>query len=100
MDKNELAKIGYEAYRAHTGGISLVSKQPIPPYDNLSEAIKEAWMAAAIAVAAHVGFRLGKTVQDAIGLSQNRIMGDYKFVSDIKAADAVNESKKDEEGNK
>ena len=44
---NELAKVGYEAYRSYTGGISLVSKKPIPPFEQLSVEIQEAWQAAA-----------------------------------------------------
>lgn len=50
-----MAKVGYEAYRAHTGGISLVSKKPIPPFEQLDEAIKEAWQAAADVIVATAG---------------------------------------------
>lgn len=45
-----LAKIGYEAYRNYTGGLSLVTGAPIPAYEQLPEAIKEAWAAAAVAI--------------------------------------------------
>jgi len=45
-----LAEIAYEAYRDHTGGISLVSKLPIPTWEKLSPEIKAAWEAASIAV--------------------------------------------------
>lgn len=45
-------RIAYEAYRNHTGGISLVSKQPIPEWDALPGEIKAAWKVAAETVAA------------------------------------------------
>lgn len=49
-----LGEIGYEAYRAHSGGKSLVSGQEIPTFDKLSQPIKDAWEAAANAVASTV----------------------------------------------
>jgi len=42
-----LAQLAYEAYRAHTGGISLASGQPIPAWDALKPEIQEAWKASA-----------------------------------------------------
>jgi hypothetical protein len=50
-----LAEIAYEAYRANSGGKSLVSGQPIPAFAELPEPIRAAWTAAADAVAATVG---------------------------------------------
>lgn len=50
-----LGEVGYEAYRAKTGGKSLVSGQPIPAFAELPEAIRAAWEAAGNAVAAAVG---------------------------------------------
>lgn len=49
MEKT-LGEVGYEAYRADTGGISLVSKQPIPDWVDLSGDIQHAWEAAGSAV--------------------------------------------------
>jgi hypothetical protein len=46
----ELGKVGYEAYRKHTGGCSLATGAPIPEYKQLPEAIKDAWAAAALAI--------------------------------------------------
>jgi len=40
------AKVAYEAYRAHTGGKSLVSGQPLPTWADLPEKIREAWVVA------------------------------------------------------
>ena len=40
-----LAQLAYEAYRAHTGGISLASGQPIPEWNALKFDIQEAWKA-------------------------------------------------------
>lgn len=37
----------YEAYRGHTGGKSLATGQPIPQWEELPQAIKDAWMATA-----------------------------------------------------
>ena len=47
-------QIGYEAYRNHTGGISLASGRPIPEWDKLTGAIREAWEAAGAAIIAEV----------------------------------------------
>jgi hypothetical protein len=46
------AEAAYEAYRAHTGGKSLISGSPIPEWGQLPEAIQQAWQAAAGAKAA------------------------------------------------
>lgn len=46
-----LGQIGYEGYRNHTGGISLVSQQPIPAWEGLKKDIQDAWEAAAQAIA-------------------------------------------------
>ena len=40
-----LAELAYEAYRAHTGGISLASGQPIPEWSALKPEIQDAWKA-------------------------------------------------------
>lgn len=55
MTEKTLGEIGYEAYRAHTDGKSLVSGQPIPEFTKLSPPIQEAWEKAGQAVAASVG---------------------------------------------
>jgi hypothetical protein len=49
-DDIKLAEMAYEAYRNHTGGISLISKQPIPIWEELREDIQNAWVASAIAI--------------------------------------------------
>ncbi len=41
------AKALYEAYRGHTGGVSLASGQPIPEWEALRTDIQAAWGAAA-----------------------------------------------------
>ncbi len=51
---NNLAAVAYEAYRANSGGKSLVSGQPIPEFEKLKPEIQEAWEAAAYAVEAQV----------------------------------------------
>lgn len=47
MNLDELA---YEAYRAHTGGVSLASGQPIPAWDALKPEIQAAWDTSTAAV--------------------------------------------------
>ena len=42
-----LAERLYEAYRAHTGGVSLASGQPIPDWARIRPAIQYAWCASA-----------------------------------------------------
>lgn len=48
----DLAKVAYEAYRASSGGRSLVSGAELPAYEDLSREIRDAWDAASQAVAA------------------------------------------------
>lgn len=48
--RDRLARVAYDAYRNHTGGISLISKLPIPEWEKLNSDIQEAWKAAAAAV--------------------------------------------------
>lgn len=50
MDNTELARIAYDAYRAHTGGVSLATGQPIPEWPQLRPEIQAAWQASAEAV--------------------------------------------------
>ncbi len=47
---SEPAKVAYEAYRSHTGGVSLASGHPIPEWEALRPDIQEAWGAAAKAL--------------------------------------------------
>jgi hypothetical protein len=50
-----IGKIGYDAYREHSGGVSLVSGEPLPFWDDQSPEIRAAWDAAALAVSDFVG---------------------------------------------
>lgn len=50
-----LGEVGYEAYRASTGGKSLVSGADIPAFTLLSPEIQAAWEAAGNAISASVG---------------------------------------------
>ena len=49
-----LGKIAYDAYRADTGGKSLVSGAAIPEWEELDVRIRLAWVAAARAVKVRV----------------------------------------------
>ncbi len=44
------AEVAYDAYRAHTGGVSLASGHPIPEWSSLRPDIQEAWVASARAL--------------------------------------------------
>ncbi len=46
-----LAQKAYDAYAASSGGKSLISGDPLPVFDVLKDEIKDAWYAAADAVA-------------------------------------------------
>lgn len=50
-----LGQIGYEAYIKSSGGKSLVSGATLPPWRDLSEAIRNAWESAAESI---VGFQM------------------------------------------
>lgn len=43
----ELAQELYEAYCAHTGGVSLITSQLLPEWNNLNQGVKDAWQAVA-----------------------------------------------------
>jgi hypothetical protein len=46
-----IGQLAYDAYCESTGGKSLVSGEPLPPWNSLNGKIKKAWDAAAWAVA-------------------------------------------------
>jgi hypothetical protein len=46
----QLDQLAYEAYRAHTGGVSLATGQPIPEWDALKPEIRAAWRTSTEAV--------------------------------------------------
>jgi hypothetical protein len=48
--KQNYAAIAYEAYRSHTGGISLATGHAIPEWHELRQDIQLAWQQAALAV--------------------------------------------------
>ena len=51
-------RAAYEAYRAASGGRSLVSGDPLPGWDDLRPDIRKAWDAAAIAAVDHVAAKV------------------------------------------
>jgi len=46
----QLDQLAYEAYRAHTGGVSLATGQALPEWDALRPEIRDAWRASTEAV--------------------------------------------------
>ncbi len=49
-NESRYGQAGYEAYRNHTDGKSLVTGAELPPWDELGPEIQEAWNVAAVAV--------------------------------------------------
>jgi len=49
-----LGKLAYDAYCTQAGGVSLVSGEPLPPWDGLTGPLQDAWITAARTVEAHV----------------------------------------------
>ena len=49
-DHYRVAKIAYDAYCKQTGGVSLITGDKLPEFQNLKPAIKDAWCASGIAV--------------------------------------------------
>ena len=45
-----VGNIAYSAYIKQSGGVSLISGDKLPPFENLKQPIKDAWAAAGIAV--------------------------------------------------
>jgi hypothetical protein len=45
--KPTFGNVAYNAYRTASGGRSLVTGAPIPPWDDMPEAIKDVWDASA-----------------------------------------------------
>ena len=50
----DYGKTAYEAYCQATGGVSLISGQPLPAWETLDERIQKAWCTAASAAIAAV----------------------------------------------
>lgn len=73
----ELGKIGYEAYRAHTGGISLASGQKIPPYEELNDQVRGAWDAAGSAIGMTIVEELKRTADQSGGKAKIKLAGDF-----------------------
>lgn len=60
---DKLGKLAYDAYCTHSGGLSLVSGEPLPPWDGQTRPIQEAWISAARTVEAFVA---GREQDDAV----------------------------------
>jgi hypothetical protein len=48
--RESFGRLAYDAYARKAGGRSLVSGDRLPPWDDLDQKIKDAWLAAASAV--------------------------------------------------
>ena len=54
----EFAKIGYDAYCVQTGGVSAVTGDKLPAFEDTPEAVQLAWYAAAQAIDAEIWNRM------------------------------------------
>lgn len=52
-EDDRLGRVAYEAYSTQTGGVSLVSGEQLPAWDDLDTSIQTAWIAAARTVLAN-----------------------------------------------
>jgi len=70
-EQYELAQAGYEAYRAWTGGRSIVTGDVLPEFDGLLPKVQDAWAAAGEAMERKVlqglGLPDGNTQQESTG---------------------------------
>ncbi len=58
----DYARVGYEAYKAAAGGRSLVTGDVLPPFDDLSEAVKKGWRAAACEIIQEIAAEIRSAV--------------------------------------
>lgn len=76
----DLARIGYEAYRQHTGGISLATGQKLPSFDELNDQVRGAWIAAGSTIGMAVVEELKRTAAKSGGKATVRLAGDFSAV--------------------
>lgn len=75
-----LGQIGYEAYRQHTGGISLATGQQLPTYDELNDQVRGAWNKAGAQIGMAIVEELKRTAA-ATGVEATvRLAGDFSAV--------------------
>jgi len=53
-DDSRLGRLAYEGYCTATGGVSLISGQSLPPWEELDSALQNAWISAALNVAVNL----------------------------------------------
>jgi hypothetical protein len=83
----DLGKLGYEAYRKHTGGISLASGQKIPPYDELNDQVRDAWIAAGSAIGLDLLREIKRTAAAIGGKATVRLAGDAFVLLEVNDPD-------------
>lgn len=76
----DLGRIGYEAYRADTGGISLASGAKLPPWGDLNEQVRQAWIAAGSAIGMAVVEELKRTAAATGGKATVKLAGEFSAV--------------------
>lgn len=73
----ELGRIGYEAYRQHTGGISLASGQQLPIYDELNDQVRGAWIAAGSTIGMAIVDELKRSAAKSGGKASVKLSGEF-----------------------
>lgn len=76
----DLGRIGYEAYREYTGGISLATGQKLPIFDELNDQVRGAWIAAGSAIGMTVVEELKRTAAATGGKATVKLAGEFSAV--------------------
>lgn len=75
-----LGQIGYEAYRQHTGGISLATGQQLPTYDELNDQVRGAWNKAGAQIGMAIVEELKRAAAATGGEVTVNLAGDFSAV--------------------
>lgn len=73
----ELGKIGYTAYLDNTGGISLATGCKLPPWGELYQQVRDAWIAAGSAIAMAIVDELKRSAAKSGGKARVKLSGEF-----------------------
>jgi hypothetical protein len=82
----ELGKIGYTAYLANTGGISLATGCKLPPWGELNQQVRDAWIAAGSAIGMALVDALKGSAAKSGGKARVKLSGEFAAL--VEAEDA------------
>ncbi len=78
----DLGRIGYEAYLKRTGGISLASGQKLPPFEELNDQVRDAWIAAGSAIGIELVKEMSRISEKTGGKVKIRLAGNFEAMVD------------------